>query len=175
MPENIPLITETVSGRVKTLAVKTAPKSILDAPKARNPFLRVIIAGRTFYFFCFFICFFIYFFLPQFFFIPAFLTEPEQAGTGAFKRLFIVTDRVPGPKLTEQGPGQTVRIILTENDKFLLSENKIVTRRLKRTRKNSIITKAKVKMIAIIIVAVLFVNIYCFVILTYPISPIFIF
>ena len=65
--------------------------------------------------------------------------------------------------------------MLAEKNTLLLSEDKIVIRRPGRTRKKGIIVRVKVKVITIIIIVIVFVNIDCFIILTYPINPIFIF
>ena len=80
-----------------------------------------------------------------------------------------------GSKLTKRRPGNIVRIKFAEKDKLLLSEDKIIIRRPGRTRKKVIMVKAKAGVMVMAIVIIVFVNIYCFVILTYPISSIFIF
>ena len=60
--------------------------------------------------------------------------------------------------------------MLTKKNKSLLSENKIITRQPKQTRKKAIITNIKDKIITITTATVTFINIYCFVTLTYPIN-----
>ena len=78
MPENIPLITKTVFGHVKTLTVKTALKSTLNVFKVRNFFFKSNNNRADLFLLLFF--FFASFYRN--FFIPAFLTGSERAETG---------------------------------------------------------------------------------------------
>ena len=64
MPGNRPLITKTASGRVKILAVKTAPKGTLNVLKARNLLFKNNNSRANFFLF---LLFFLLFFTGIFF------------------------------------------------------------------------------------------------------------